>query len=132
MKKTIWITVLLVAITAVLNQNAVAEDAVVYGVYNPIFLGQKGETIVRDLYINRGVESGYQIGSTLTVYRKISTFDLISNKLFKDLLIPIGTVKVIHSESGASIARLDKMQSQDQTPGFSPGFVMVGDIIRTN
>jgi hypothetical protein len=60
----------------------------------------------------------------------MATFDLLSEKLYREVTFPIGTLKVIHTESGVAIARLDKLMPSDKTPAFSPRAIMVGDLVR--
>lgn len=110
--------------------SAQAAEYTIYGTYRPIDLGENGEPPPKDFYINMGANQGLGAGATLEVLRKVSTFDLESQRLYKDLFFPIATLKVIHVESNAAVARLDKLLPINETPAYSPQAIMVGDLVR--
>lgn len=105
-------------------------DYMVYSVYSGVFMGNPGEIPRKDFFVNMGSKHGLRAGMQLQVLRKTPTYDLLSKKLYRDMTYPIGVLKVIHSEEDASIARLEKMLPDDQTPALSPRAVMVGDLVR--
>ena len=107
-----------------------AEEFQVYSVYSPIDLGQGSEAVRKDYYINMGSSSGLKKGMSLEVVRKLPTYDVANEKLYKDVSFSIAVIKVIHVESQVSIARLEKLLPLDQTPVSSPQAVMVGDRVR--
>ncbi len=127
---------MILALTAVAGSivgfptDAAANEFIVYGVYRPIDLGVAGEEPQKDFYVNMGSGQGLSKGATLEVYRRSATYDLGAQKLHQDVTFPIATLKVIHVEGNAAIARLDKMHPADKTPAISPRTVMVGDIVR--
>ena len=124
------LTGLLVSALWFVVPKASAAEAVVYSVYRGVDLGNPGETSQKDYYINIGSQQGIEVGSVLEISRKMASYDLMSEKLYKDVVFPIATVKVIHAEPGVAIARLDKMVTADKVPAFAPRAVMVGDIVR--
>jgi hypothetical protein len=107
-----------------------ASDFIVYSVYKDLDLGNPGVVPHKDFYINMGSANGIHPGSVVEVVRKSSTYDLANQKLYKDVSFPIATLKVIHVETNAAIARLEKIYSAEKTPATSPRAVMVGDNIR--
>ncbi len=107
-----------------------AADFVVYSVYQSLWLGDPNNIPQKDYYVNIGSGDGVRNGSLLEVVRKISTYDLLSEKLYKDMQFPIAYLKVIHVEGNAAIARLDKFMPADTTPALSNRAVMVGDIVK--
>lgn len=111
-------------------KTSLGADFVIYSVYKPIDLGNLGETPQKDFYVNMGTTNGIVNGSTLEVLRKAPTFDLLAEKLYKDLTFPIARLKVIHVEANAAIARLEKMLPSDKTPTTTFHSVMVGDLVR--
>ncbi len=113
-----------------IDHECLASDFVIYSVYRGLNLGNTNEAPAKDYYINMGSGEGLHIGSVLEVYRRLSTYDLLSEQLYTDVIFPIATVKIIHVEPRASIARLEKMKPQDSTPEINPKSVMVGDIVR--
>jgi len=114
------------------NAPPSSGDYVVYSVYQPLNLGNQSEQggNPKDYYMNVGLEQGVRVGSVLEVRRKISSYDLMSEQLYKDLAVPIAWVKVIHVDSMASIARLEKLLPIDNYPAVTPRAVMVGDLVR--
>ncbi|HUP58550.1 MAG TPA: hypothetical protein VM598_13920, partial [Bdellovibrionota bacterium] len=108
-----------------------AADYVVYSVYKELDLGYPGETPQKDFYVNMGTTQGLRPGTMLKVYRRVSTYDLMSEKLYRDVSFPIARLKVIHAENNAAVARLEKMLPIASTPAFSPRAVMVGDLVET-
>ncbi len=110
--------------------KSMSQDHVVYSIYKGVDLGNPGETNQKDFYLTLGSAQGVREGSTIEVHRKISSYDLRTEKLYKDVTFPIATLKVIHTEANASIARLDKMLPSDKTPVITPRAVMVGDYVR--
>jgi len=123
-------TGLLVSALWFLVPKANATEGVVYSVYRGVDLGNPGETPQRDYYVNLGNQQGVQNGTVLEVSRKLASYDLLSEKLYKDVVFPIATVKVIHAESGVAIARLDKMIAPEKAPAFTPRAIMIGDVVR--
>jgi hypothetical protein len=116
----------IVALPAKVN----AEDFVVYSVYKALDLGNPGETPQKDYYVNMGSSHGLNLGSTLDVIRKMPTYDVANQKLYKDMTFIVGTLKVIHVESNAAIARLEKLAPPEKSPAMTPRAVMVGDFVR--
>jgi len=121
--------------------SAKADEAVIYSVYQNLDMGdstasETAETAAqrrahsKDFFVSLGSLQGVREGSVLQVSRKMATFDLLSEKLYREVTFPIGTLKVIHTESGVAIARLDKLMPSDKTPAFSPRAIMVGDLVR--
>ncbi len=107
-----------------------SEEATVYSVFRGLDLGNPGETPQKDYYVSVGTSAGVQEGTVLEVLRKNSTYDALTEKLYRDVTFPVATLKVIHAESHVAIARLEKMIPQDKTPVISPVAVMLGDIVR--
>jgi hypothetical protein len=128
--RTLFMGVLLAAVTAAglfVSRPTGAADYVVYSVYKELDLGNEGEKPEKDFYVNMGTAQGIRNGTILKAYRRVSTYDLMSEKLYRDVSFPIARLKVIHTESNAAIARLEKMLPD--TPAFSPRAVMVGDLV---
>jgi hypothetical protein len=125
-----WIFILLATLTGTglfLPRPTGAADYVVYSVYKELDLGNEGERPEKDFYVNMGTTQGVRPGTILKAYRRMSTYDLMSEKLYRDVSFPIAKLKVIHAESSAAIARLEKMLPD--TPAYSPRAVMVGDLV---
>ena len=118
-------------VTWVLTPTALSEEtAIVYSVFKGIDLGNPNETLQRDYFINLGTNQGIRVGTVLEVARKAPSYDLTTEKLYKDLIFPFAQVKVIHAEKDASIARLEKLYPMDKTPALTPRAVVVGDLVK--
>jgi hypothetical protein len=107
-----------------------SSDYTVYSVYKELDMGNPGEVPQKDYYINMGSSQGIRVGTSLTVKRRIATYDLLSEKLYKDLVVPVAKIKVIHVESNAAVARLEKLESSEKSPAISPRAVLIGDIVQ--
>ncbi len=131
MKKfVLMITLIAIAIGFIaMPRQALAQDYVIYGVFRELDLGNPGEIAQKDYYINMGSAQGLRPGSIVQVSRRMATYDLMAEKLYKDVLFPIADLKVIHVEGNAAIARMEKMLPADKTPAMFPRAVMVGDIV---
>jgi hypothetical protein len=113
--------------TTLISRATGAADYVVYSVYKELDLGFEGEKPEKDFYVNMGTAQGVKPGTVLKAYRRMSTYDLMSEKLYRDVSFPIARLKVIHVENNAAVARLEKMLPD--TPAYSPHAVMVGDLV---
>lgn len=111
-----------------MTQEVKAADFVVYSVYKALDLGTEPAP-QKDFFVNMGTANGLREGATLDVYRKISTYDVQAEKLYREMTFKIGTVKVIHVEANAAVARLDKILAPEKMPSTYRA-VMVGDIVR--
>jgi hypothetical protein len=88
----LWMTLGVLAVASsivALPNKSSAADYTVYSVYKALDLGNPGETPEKDYYVNMGKTQGVHDGSVLEVTRKISTYDLLSEKLYKDVSFPI-------------------------------------------
>ena len=112
------------------SATSLAEEFNVYQVYRAVDLGESDVSPPKDIFINMGSQQGIKKGSILDVYRKISSFDNLTQKHMGDSMIPVGRVKVIHVDDKIAIARADKFVSVDQEPALLPQAVMIGDVVR--
>lgn len=110
--------------------RAVANEHTVYEVFRPIDLGESDRPPPRDIFVNMGSNDGLKKGSILDVYRKISSFDNLTEKVAGDHIIPVGRLKVIHSDAKTAIARVEKFVSVEQEPALLPQTVMIGDLVK--
>lgn len=108
---------------------AADTDYTVYQVYRPIDLGD-GHQPPKDVFVSIGSSQGVKKGSTLDVYRRISSFDNLTQKHMGDHMIPVGKLKVIHADEKTAIARADRFVSVEQEPALLPQAVMIGDVVR--
>ncbi|MBS1959579.1 MAG: hypothetical protein JST80_08925 [Bdellovibrionales bacterium] len=107
-----------------------AAEINVYQVYRSIDLGESETLPPKDIFISAGSTQGVKRGAVLDVYRRISSFDNLTQKHMGDHMIPVGRLKVIHVDEQTAIARLDKFVSTDSEPALLPQAVMIGDVVR--
>lgn len=117
-------------LSCVFAYPAYPSDFIVYSVYKAIDMGNPGEVPQKDFYVNMGSSNGLKTGVILEVHRRVATYDLLSQKLYKDVEFPIGKLKVIHVEPYAAIARLDSLAAPESTPAVETRAVMVGDAVQ--
>jgi hypothetical protein len=110
--------------------KASADEFTVYQVFRSVDLGESDRPPPKDIFINMGANQGVKKGAVLDVYRKVSSFDNLTQKLAGDHMIPVGRIKVIHSDEKTAIARLDKFVSFDLEPALLPQAIMIGDVVR--
>ncbi|MGZ3712002.1 MAG: hypothetical protein ACXVBE_09605 [Bdellovibrionota bacterium] len=122
MKNFLFITILL----SLTSLTAHAEGHQVFGIKSD-FPMNDGQTLFRDVYVNLGTSQGVKIGSSLDVFRTITTVDEINQRVGQNISFKIGRLKVIHAEGNVAVARVDKMLPPEQTPTGSYTNVMVGD-----
>lgn len=124
------IPALALALASLYATGSYAAEYVVYSVFKPLDLGGGSEAPAKDYYVNMGSAQGVRAGSQLEVLRRISTFDLLNQKLYKDMTFPIARLKVIHVENNAAVCRLEKFLPVDKTPEPGIRAVMVGDLVQ--
>lgn len=121
----------IVVLLAMLTLSSVqAADPMVYGVYRPLEMGEPGEVVRKDYFVNIGTKQGVGNGSKLEVFRRQPTHDLVNNQYHSDTVFPIATLRVIHADANTAIARLESMKPLDKTPAISPLTVMAGDLVQ--
>lgn len=80
-----------------------------------------------------GKTQGVTKGTKLRVLRKTIRKNQLENDKEYQTYVPIGTVKVIHSDEYSSIAIKDQVFSENgDSLIFSPKSFMIGDIIKVN
>jgi len=105
-------------------------EFVVYEVHQNLSLGGSLSTSSKEYYVNFGLEHGVKNGDLLQVSRRVPTYDLINQQFYREVVFPIARLRVIHSDLGASVCRLERILSDDSAVSISPKSVMVGDLVR--
>jgi hypothetical protein len=130
MRTTLKIFALTVVHVFLLGESLQAAEPTVYQVFRPIDLGETEVAPPRDIFVTMGSNQGVKKGTLLDVYRRISSFDNLTQKHMGDHMIPVGRLRVIHSDEGTAIARLDNLVSIEKEPALLPQAVMIGDVVR--
>jgi hypothetical protein len=109
---------------------SLGAETFVYNIIRGVDFGNPGEVPHRDYYINLGTSQGIRAGDEVEVLRRVPSYDATNQKIYRDITFAIARLKVIHSESNASIARLDEMIDPAKVPVLEPHAVMLGDLVR--
>ena len=118
-----WLVGLLFAFSAVSVQ---AQEVAIFDARKTLPLSPD-EPVHQDFYLNAGTEVGLRPGTIVTVKRRTSLYDAYQNRSPGDLLVPVGDLRVIHSQKGLSVARLHEMLPRKNLPILEIDFIMVGD-----
>lgn len=129
MKKYFELPVLFMVTLAFTASMAIAKDYVIYSISQDIPMGYEKEVLRKNFYIDMGKNQGVSKGSVLDVYRVVSVLDPYESKKRFNHKIKIGEVKVLHTEESSSIGVLNKIESEEETPVFEIGKLMIGDIV---
>lgn len=129
MRKYFELPVLFMITLAFTASMAIAKDYVIYSISQDIPMGFEKEVLRKNFYIDMGKNQGVVKGSVLDVYRVVSILDPYESKKRFNHKIKIGEVKVLHAEDGSSIGSLNKIESDEETPLFEIGKLMIGDVV---
>jgi hypothetical protein len=129
MKKFFELPVLMIIALTFTASMAIAKDYVIYSIAQDIPMGNKGEIIRKNFYVDMGTNQGLKKGSLLDVYRVVSVLDPYESKKRYNHRVKIGEVKILHTEDSSAIATLNKLENDEETPVFEIGKMMIGDIV---
>lgn len=111
------------------NQASTADGTYyVYGVKTDFTMSDK-DIALHDVYLNLGTSQGVKEGTVLDVYRTITTVDEVNKRVSDKISFKIAKVRVIHSESSVSVARVMEMHSPKETPLGEIPAIVVGDSV---
>ncbi len=129
MRKYFELPVLFIVTLAFSASAAFAKDYVIYSISQDIPMGFDKEVIRKNFYVDMGKNQGVVKGSVLDVFRVVSVLDPYESKKRFNHKIKIGEVKVLHSEETSSIGIVNKLESEEETPVFEIGKLMIGDVV---
>lgn len=120
------IRLIIVVILLFFGFRTLAKDVYIFDARRPLSL-VPGETKPKDFYINAGSESGLKSNVVVTVSRRQSLYDPYQNKSAGDILVPVAEIRILFSQNGLSVARLEKVFDRGGLPGLDFDGVMIGD-----
>lgn len=129
MRKYFELPVLFMVTLAFTASMAIAKDYVIYSISQDIPMGYEKEVLRKNFYIDMGKNQGVAKGSVLDVFRVVSVLDPYESKKRFNHKIKIGEVKILHAEEASSIGIVHKLESEDETPLFEIGKLMIGDVV---
>lgn len=109
-----------------------ARDYIIYSIAQDIPMGIKNEAPKKNYFINMGANQGLRSGNLVDVFRIVSMNDPYESKKRYDYQFKVGELKIIHSEETSSIAVLNRMNVDDETPMLEIRGFMVGDRVNVN
>jgi hypothetical protein len=129
MRKYFELPALFIVTLAFSASVAFSKDYVIYSISQDIPMGFDKEVIRKNFYVDMGKNQGVVKGSVLDVFRVVSVLDPYESKKRFNHKIKIGEVKVLHSEETSSIGVVNKLESEEETPVFEIGKLMIGDVV---
>ena len=110
------------------------KEYIIFSVEHQLNMGhQNEEKNLKNFFINMGKTQGVTKGTKLRVLRKTIKKNELDNDKEYQTYVPIGVIKVIHSDEFSSIAIKDEIFSENGDPViFSPRSFMIGDVIKVN
>jgi hypothetical protein len=108
---------------------AIAKDYVIYSIAQDFPMGNKDEVLKKNFYVDMGKNQGLKKGSLLEVYRVISILDPYESKKRFNHKIKVGELKILQAEDLSSIATLNQLEKEDETPVLDVSNLMIGDIV---
>lgn len=129
--KTIRLT--LIIFSFIISTNVFSREFIIFSVEHSIDMGGTTKKAPKNFFINIGKLQGVTKGSRLKVLRKtINKNEFESGKEYQTY-IPIGTVKIIHSDENSSIGIKDELYSEDSGNfALYPRSFMIGDKVSIN
>ncbi len=120
----------ILALILALSQAAHAKDYIIYAVSQNLPMGEPEEVITKNYYVNIGQQQGLKTGSVLNVYRSVAMSDPYETKNKYNHKVKIGELKILHTEDGSAIARLEKFAEGKDVPVFDIENFMIGDRVQ--
>jgi hypothetical protein len=109
-----------------------AKSYVIFSLAQDLSMGNEGEVVRKNYYINMGSGQGIKKDSVVDVFRIVSIQNPYDNKKRVNYKVKIGELKVLHSMDEASIARVNQYEKPEETPIFELPQFMIGDHVSIN
>ena len=115
-----------------ISKTTWARSYVIFSLAQDLNMGNEGEVVRKNYYINMGAGQGVKKDSIVDVFRIISVQNPYDNKKRVNYKVKIGELKVVHSSDEASIAMVNGYEKEDVTPIFELPQFMIGDHVSIN
>jgi hypothetical protein len=119
-------------ITFLLSSTLWARSYVIFSMAQDLSMGEENEVIRKNYYVNLGNGQGIKKDSILNVHRIISVQNPYDNKKRVNYKVKIGELKVLHTSDEAAIAKVNKYETNEETPIFEIPQFMIGDHVSIN
>lgn len=87
------------------------------------------EPVFTDYYLNAGADLGIKPGTTFVLYRRVNVIDRLGTNQGRSLSLPVGKIKIIYVAKDLSVARVESLEENKNTPILEHRGVMLGDLI---
>jgi hypothetical protein len=121
--RTLWIGILIS-----FSLPALAGELMIFDMRKNLRMSDS-DPVYHDYYVNGGTEAGMSTGMIITVTRKLPLYDTYQNHSAGDLLLKVARVKIIATQKGLSVARLQSEFTRENAPLLEDNFIMVGDTL---
>ncbi len=118
----------LIALISLLTFKAEAKEVQIIEIRKNLQLSND-ETVFTDYYLNAGDDLGIKPGTTFVLYRRVNVIDRLGSNQGRALSIPVGKIRIIYVAKDLSVARLDTLEKNENTPILEHRGVMLGDLI---
>ena len=125
--KKINLQFIFILICLFVTPSHMAKDYIIYSVVQELPMGDEGEILKKNFYVNIGDKQGIEKGNVLDVFRVISRLDPYETKKRYNHKVKIGELEVLHTEEDSSIAVLKNINSGAKSPLFDIPAFMIGD-----
>jgi hypothetical protein len=107
--------------------SAHAVDHQIFNIAQDIPMGYKDEQVKRNYFVNLGSMQGVKNGTTLDVFRNVSVDNPYDTNKRMHYKVKIGELQIIHSDSGASIAKSKSFLDKNPELQLEINAFMIGD-----
>lgn len=115
-----------VILILIISQSIFAADISVVDVRRNIPLSDD-EPVIKDFYLNAGVDDGIKKNLVVTVYRGLNIRDASGAQSFGEIIVPVGQLQVVSVYPKLSVAREYKVISRDENAMLEQPGIMNGD-----
>lgn len=88
---------------------------------------KEDEPVYHDYYINAGSEQGLQSGMIVSVFRRVPVQNQFMTASVDDLVITVGTVKLLYVQKNISVARRHNIYTAEKSPVLEFQNILQGD-----
>ena len=109
-----------------------AQNYAIYSISQDIPMGFENEIIKKNFYVNVGLEQGLRQGTILDIFRNVTKVDPFDTQKRYRHLIKIGTLEVVHAETGSAITFFKDTEKKNSSLVLDIQGPMIGDLVNVN
>ena len=109
-----------------------AQEYMVYSIDQEVPMGEPGEVVKKNYYINMGENQGLALGTVLNVYRVFSRMDPYNSQKRYSHKMKVAEIKVVHTERTSAVGNLVSLRNAPTDPLFDIAAIMTGDRVEVN